>query len=228
MANNKVILGTETLIDLTDATATASDIASGVKAYGADGEIIEGNITVYADSETAGSANFESGVVYHEDYTIGSVSGRAFYIGATATKRMILEIGSKILTTFTRGDLGNATADDVTAGKTFSSTVGVNITGTKASNVTGSLTAASYSDTTEIDTGLTEIATFNLVKTNYSSSSYGCKMISIIGSVKYGMSKSSYLVADMTNISVSGGIVTITGGSYTGLQGEYEWIATGT
>ena len=44
MANNKVQLANGTvLIDLTDATATASEVLSGYTAYGADGNKITGS-----------------------------------------------------------------------------------------------------------------------------------------------------------------------------------------
>lgn len=48
MERNKIIYGGQTLIDLTDATAVASDIASGKTAYGADGTLLVGTNT---DSE---------------------------------------------------------------------------------------------------------------------------------------------------------------------------------
>jgi len=46
MANekvNKVIFGSETLVDLTDATASADKILSGYTAYGADGNKLTGS-----------------------------------------------------------------------------------------------------------------------------------------------------------------------------------------
>lgn len=42
MANNKVVLGNETLVDLTDATATADKILNGYTAYGSDGNKLVG------------------------------------------------------------------------------------------------------------------------------------------------------------------------------------------
>ncbi len=47
MANNKIILGAEVLIDLTNATVTAEDMASGVVAYGADGAAVEGSVDIF-------------------------------------------------------------------------------------------------------------------------------------------------------------------------------------
>lgn len=45
MAINKVVFGNDTLIDITDTTATSSGILSGLGAYGADGEWINGTLT---------------------------------------------------------------------------------------------------------------------------------------------------------------------------------------
>lgn len=58
MERNKIIYGGQTLIDLTDATATASDILSGKTAYGADGSLLVGTNT---------SSEWTSGIYMDED-----------------------------------------------------------------------------------------------------------------------------------------------------------------
>ena len=66
MANekvNKVVLGNETLVDLTDATATADKILTGYTAYGSDGNKLTG---------TAGAS--VSGTVLTIPSGMGSVS----------------------------------------------------------------------------------------------------------------------------------------------------------
>lgn len=53
MAINKVIYGGNTLIDLTDATAVATDVLSGKYFYGRDGVKTEGTCTYNADTSDA-------------------------------------------------------------------------------------------------------------------------------------------------------------------------------
>ena len=67
MANekvNKVVLGNETLVDLTDATASADKILTGYTAYGSDGNKLTG---------TAGAS--VSGTNLIIPASMGSVSG---------------------------------------------------------------------------------------------------------------------------------------------------------
>lgn len=53
MAISKVVFGNTTLIDLTSDTITASDLASGVTAHGADGSLITGSSTKDSDTTDA-------------------------------------------------------------------------------------------------------------------------------------------------------------------------------
>lgn len=80
MERNKIIYGGQTLIDLTDATATASDILSGKTAYGADGSLLVGTNTnsewtsgIYMDEDGyirvsplagAGGVYYDGGYIY--------------------------------------------------------------------------------------------------------------------------------------------------------------------
>lgn len=53
MAISKVVFGNTTLLDLTSDTITASDLAYGVTAHGADGEVITGTSTKDSDTTDA-------------------------------------------------------------------------------------------------------------------------------------------------------------------------------
>lgn len=65
MAVGKVIYGTTVLVDLTADTVTASDLASGVTAHGADGEAISGTApTVYSGTSDPSSSLGVNGDIY--------------------------------------------------------------------------------------------------------------------------------------------------------------------
>jgi len=53
MAISKVVFGNTTLLDLTSDTITANDLAYGVTAHGADGEVITGTSTKDSDTQDA-------------------------------------------------------------------------------------------------------------------------------------------------------------------------------
>ena len=78
MANaykNKVVYGGNTLIDLTDATATASDVLSGKTAYGATGEKLTGTIASKSSSDlTASGATVTVPAGYYSAQASKSVS----------------------------------------------------------------------------------------------------------------------------------------------------------
>ena len=62
MANekiNKVVLGSEVLIDLTSDTVDASHLLDGYTAHGADGEVVTGTCTFDADTSDATASDAE-------------------------------------------------------------------------------------------------------------------------------------------------------------------------
>lgn len=99
--------------------ATAADVASGKTFTSSAGLKVSGTI-----GETA------SGSTYSLSSATPSISGSYFYLKKTMTVDRILRNGAIASSYCTASSLGTATASDVVSGKTFTSSAGVNVTGT--------------------------------------------------------------------------------------------------
>ena len=98
-----------------DATAIPTDLAEGVIAYGKQGKIV-GELPVIDELD-----------VVAEDYGEGN---GYFYMSATIADKKILEADSAVFLNVALEELGDATAEDVVAGKIFTSAAGVSVVGT--------------------------------------------------------------------------------------------------
>lgn len=103
-------------IDTSDATATAEDMAKGVTAY-VNGEKITGTLSSYGGVET--------------EVTSGSSSGSHFQLSGTPFRtKCIATAKTNITYKYLLSKFGDATAADVSEGKTFTSAAGLKVTGT--------------------------------------------------------------------------------------------------
>lgn len=114
---NQVIVNGKTILDLTEDTVTADTMPFGILAHDASGTQIKGaaamGLTVMSPAAEAGSSS----------------TGRV-YVHAECFQNCFIEKGKVVGWNTPLSDFGDATAEDVAKGKTFTSSTGFVATGT--------------------------------------------------------------------------------------------------
>lgn len=176
MAISKVVYGGATLIDLTDDTVTADKLLQNIKAHGANGEKIIGTLEPGVDTSdataTAGDIAYQKTAYVNGEKITGTLAdngngfnmttsnvstamGAFVRLSAAAAEDQIVRTGDPININTLRSNFGDATAEDVAEGKTFTSAAGLMVTGTAVSPVTYTpLVYLESSGEQYIDTGI--------------------------------------------------------------------------
>ncbi len=125
MGVNKVEYGGDILIDLTGDTITESDVPTGKTFHSADGEQKIGSVTEYTEDKTFGASK-----LYRSNLVIMSNTTPIVVMEYLFDSDVFVRNGIKI-NLFSRLDnFGDATAEDVVKGKTFTSAAGLKEVGT--------------------------------------------------------------------------------------------------
>lgn len=119
---NKVVFGGETVIDLTSDTVDESHLAAGYTAHNKSGKQITGNVYT-----VEGQAIFREEVDGYN--TIISIENGIFIASNRVHQNTLLESDAEFQVATSADNLGDATAEDVVAGKTFTSAAGLMASG---------------------------------------------------------------------------------------------------
>ncbi|MFQ9817250.1 MAG: hypothetical protein ACLRX3_03810 [Subdoligranulum sp.] len=167
MAVNKVVINDKTVLDLTSDTVTPSDLVEGVTAHDATGMQITGTRPTTSGTDTsdatAAAGDIARGKTAYvqgakvtgtvDTYTDGETcywacwevecdNSYIYYYLDPGKNGVLIKNGARVRAQAMLSNFGDATAADVTSGKTFTSKAGLKLTGTNTNDAdTGDATA---------------------------------------------------------------------------------------
>lgn len=256
--------------DTSDATAVSSDLLEGKVAYGSSGRIVGSLVPSSGDGVDTSDANATAsdivapktayvasgkvtGTLEEESslsYTNGSAAYNSFGVPAimitkTITDgRHLIKNNGMITVSSLASNFGNALPSDVAEGKTFTSSSGFKVTGTKtdsgSSGSGGNLIRYGQTTSAVINTGLSSIIVFAISATATATglglcqATYNSYDDETHMSMTYCNSSSQYMkmyayTTVSTDFSISGGTFEWTGTDSRAFQSgmEYQWFAVG-
>ena len=203
------------VLDTSDRTATANDLAEGTVAY-VNGEQVVGALEVKDSISVPDATPNYTGPF---DITVTTPSGShtvtnpaTIILNASIDERYIKDADSNVQLSTRASNFGDATAADVAAGKTFTSSAGLKVTGTSSNfiKVTGTTTSET------IDTGLSSIEFFEIHRTSLTSAGFvqgaystSSDTLNFTYCSSYSSSSNTCSVASATATFVDGGVISL-------------------
>lgn len=153
--------------------ATDADVAKGKFFTSAAGLLVEGALKDDGElSLTGGTADFHFSTEMIPDGHGGAISTAStdISLSANANTDRIIRAGDKVCVSAKGDEFGDAKAEDVRAGKTFTSYTGLRVVGKASGGTEKTLVAKSGTTTTaSFDTGLSEIVAVYISRNSVSS-----------------------------------------------------------